>query len=85
MPITLDRDIHEEATAAVQSYLQDELDVSIGNLGAMAFVDFIVAEIGPSLYNRGVRDVQERLHAQIVDLDVNVSEAEFPSGRRLRR
>lgn len=78
MPIVLPPDARTEAVASLKAYLRDELDVEVGDLAAGGLLDFVLEEIGPSVYNRAVRDVQERLHAQIAEIDVEVHEEEFP-------
>lgn len=78
MPLSLPRDARTEAVASIRAYLHDELDVEVGDLAAGGLLDFVLEEIGPSIYNRAVRDVQERLQAQVAELDIEVHEEEFP-------
>ena len=78
MTIVLPPEARTEAVASLKAYLRDHLDVEAGDLAAGGLLDFVLEEIGPSVYNRAVRDVQERLHAHVAELDIEVHEEEFP-------
>jgi uncharacterized protein (DUF2164 family) len=41
-------------------------------------VDFLVDELGPPVYNQGVRDAQAYLQEKLSDLDGEVYEPETP-------
>ena len=77
MPISLAPDARTEAVTSIQAYLRDELDIEVGDLAAGGLLDFVLEEIGPSVYNGAVRDAQERLHAGVAELDIEVHEEEF--------
>ncbi|MEM1115385.1 MAG: DUF2164 domain-containing protein [Bacteroidota bacterium] len=78
MPLSLPPDARTEAVASLKAYLRDEMDTEVGDLAAGGLLDFVLEEIGPSVYNQAVRDVQERLHAQVAEIDIEVHEEEFP-------
>jgi len=46
---------------------------------------FFLEEIGPLVYNQAVADVQERLQARIMELDIEVHEDEFQYWRKFDR
>ena len=54
------------------------MDERIGNIAAGALLGFFLQEIGPSIYNRAVAEVQERLQARVAEIDIEVHEDEFP-------
>lgn len=85
MPIDLPKEIQEEAIASIQSYFLDYMDKPIGNIAAGALFQFFLEEVGPSVYNKAIADVQERLQARILELDIELHEVEFPSWRRSER
>jgi uncharacterized protein (DUF2164 family) len=58
------------------------MDERIGNITASALLGFFMEEIGPSIYNRAVTDVQERLQARLAELDYEVHEDEFSYWRK---
>ena len=89
MPISLSPEAREEAIASLQTYSQQNFDEQLGNLAASSLLDFILEEIGPSIYNWAIADVQERLQARIMEIDVELHEEEFAywgrQGRKARR
>ena len=84
MPITLPDDARTEATASIQRFFDDELDQDIGTLQAALVLDFVLAEIAPSVYNQALRDAQARMQTAAADLDVSLAETEFAHTAALR-
>ena len=55
----------EEKTVIIeqlQEYFRDELDQDLGNFDAEFLLNFILKELGPYFYNRGLYDAQAVLH-----------------------
>ena len=77
MSIELSKEDRAQAIASIERYFREQLDEKIGNIAAGGLLGFLLQEIGPSIYNRAVADVQERLQARVADLDFEVHEAEF--------
>lgn len=65
-----------------QRYFREHLQEKIGNVTAGGLLGFILEEIGPTLYNRGVADAQAHLQARVSDLDFEVHEEEFSYWRK---
>jgi len=61
------------------------MEERIGNIAAGALLGFFLEEIGPLVYNQAVADVQERLQARIMELDIEVHEVEFQYWRKVDR
>lgn len=49
---------------------------------AGGLLGFLLAEIGPSIYNQAVADAQQRLHERVTELDIDVHEEEFDYWRK---
>jgi uncharacterized protein (DUF2164 family) len=77
MAIELDKSQRPSAIASIERYFKEHLDQRIGNVQAGALLNFFLEEIGPSVYNRGVADAQERLQMRVMELDIEVHEDEF--------
>ena len=77
MSIELSKEDRAQAIASIERYFREHLDEKIGNIAAGGLLGFLLQEIRPSIYNRAVADVQERLQARVADLDFEVHEAEF--------
>ena len=82
MAIVLPDEATPALVAAIKRYFYDERDEEIGDLQASFFLDFVLKEIGPSIYNQAVRDAQARLLAVVADLDVTLYEPEPGPGPR---
>lgn len=82
MPIELSKEDRAQAIASIERYFRENMDERIGNIAAGALLGFFVEEIGPSIYNRAVADVQERLQARLAELDYEVHEDEFGYWRK---
>jgi uncharacterized protein (DUF2164 family) len=77
MTIELSKEDRQQAIASIERYFREQRDERIGNLEAGALLAYVLEEIGPSVYNRGVLDAQEKIQARVADVDFEVSEAEF--------
>ena len=77
MSITLPKDKQQQALASVQRYFREHMDEPIGNIAAAQLLNFFIEEIGPSLYNQAVTDVQERMQLRVSELDIEVHADEF--------
>jgi uncharacterized protein (DUF2164 family) len=83
MAIELDKETRARAIASIERWFQDERDERIGNIAAGALLGFLLEEIGPSVYNQAVAQVQERLMQRIGELDIEVHEDEFGYWRKI--
>lgn len=77
MTIELSKEARTAAIASIERYHQENLDEKIGNIRAAALLHFFLEEIGPSVYNLAVADVQERLIARATEVDIECHEDEF--------
>jgi uncharacterized protein (DUF2164 family) len=77
MTIELPNASRQAVIASIQRYFQENMDEPIGNLTAGALLGFFLEELGPLVYNKAVTDVQQRLQARIMEVDLEVYEDEF--------
>jgi len=82
MPIELPKDTRAQAVASIERWFREHMDEPIGNVAAGGLLGFFLEEIGPSIYNQAVADVQERLQARVAELDIEVHEDEFGYWRK---
>lgn len=54
--------------AKLQNYFRDELEFELSQFPAEFLLEFISKELGPSYYNKGLRDAQALLMSKIDDL-----------------
>lgn len=77
MTIEFSSETRRQAIASIQRYFEQNMEEKIGNITAGALLGFFLEEIGPSIYNKGVADTQERLQARVAEVDIEVHEDEF--------
>lgn len=76
MAITLPDETRTELVAALKWYFSDERDEDLGDLQASFMLDFVLKEIGPSIYNQAINDAQAVLSRAVADLDLTLYEPE---------
>ncbi len=77
MAITLPEQTKEDLTHSIKRYFLEERGEDIGDLQASLCLEFILKEIGPSIYNQAIRDAQSSLQNAVADLDLTLHEPEF--------
>jgi uncharacterized protein (DUF2164 family) len=77
MTIELSKEDRQQAIASIERYFRENIDQKIGNVAASGLLSFFLEEVGPSIYNKGVTDAQERMQVRVTELDFEVHEDEF--------
>ena len=77
MPITLDKETTARALGSLRRYCAEELDLELRELPAQLFLEFILKEIGPSIFNAALGDAQSFLRDRVADLDDACHQPEF--------
>ena len=77
MAISLSEEAQEALIAAIKAYFLEDHGEEIGDLKASLFLDFIVQEVGPSIYNQAIKDAQAQMQRAVADLDLTLHEPEF--------
>jgi uncharacterized protein (DUF2164 family) len=85
MTIELTKEDRAEAISSIERYFRENMEERMGNIAAGGLLGFFLEEIGPSIYNRAVADVQERLQARVSELDFEVHEEEFSYWRKYEK
>jgi len=68
-PIELNKQERADAMYSLKRYAAENFAEEMGDLKAGALLNYILEEIGPSIYNRAVRDAQRQLQQRVMDLD----------------
>ena len=82
MSIEITKEARQQAIASIERYFQENMDEKIGNVTAGALLGFFIEEIGPVIFNLAVAQVQERLQLRVMEVDLEVNEAEFQYWRK---
>jgi uncharacterized protein (DUF2164 family) len=88
MTLTLTDEMKARMVASVKRYSVETLDQELDEVGARLFLDFILREIAPSVYNLAIADAQAFLRDRLADLEATCYEPEFafwPKGTSVRR
>jgi uncharacterized protein (DUF2164 family) len=85
MAIELSPEAQTKALASIRRYFAEELELELGELPARLFLDFVIEEIGPSVYNAAIVDAQTYLRDRVVELEDALHAPEFPHWTDLRR
>ena len=76
MRIRLSDERRSSLLRSVQAYFADELDEPLSDFRAEALLDFFVRELGPPVYNQGVRDACGYMQEKLGDIEGEVFETE---------
>lgn len=77
-PIQLSDDAKKRAIASIRRYLTENLDEQIGDLKASLFLDYVLAEFGPTIYNQAIADARAFFVERAADLEAVCFHSEFP-------
>ena len=85
MAIELSKEDRQQTIASIERYFRENMDQKIGNVAASGLLSFFLEEVGPSIYNKGVTDAQERMQVRVTELDFEVHEDEFAYWRKYEK
>jgi uncharacterized protein (DUF2164 family) len=80
--LSLPDPVRKQAIAALQQYAADNFDEPLGDLKAGLLLDFILSELGPSVYNQAIADARGFFEDRTADLAAICFHDEFPTARR---
>lgn len=81
---SLSKEEKEYMVVRIQEYFELERGEEIGELGADQFLDYMVKELGPFLYNKGIHDARQMVEQKVMNLDEDLLSLERPAGRPSR-
>ena len=77
MAITLTPDTIKRLHGSIKRFAAEHLDEEMGDLKATLLLDFVLKEIGPSIYNTAIADAQTYFQGRVADLEGVCHEKEF--------
>jgi uncharacterized protein (DUF2164 family) len=66
--VELDKQETKEVVFSLQKYFKEELEQEISQMRARFLLDYILQEIAPLAYNRGVQDAEAYFRVKLEDL-----------------
>ena len=76
MKIRLSPDRRAGLLKAIKHHFKTEFDDPLSDFRAEGLLDFFVRELGPSVYNQGVRDAATFMQEKLGDIEGDVYERE---------
>jgi uncharacterized protein (DUF2164 family) len=80
-PIAIPEKSRTQAIASIRRWFAENTDEEIGDLKAAICLDYILAEIGPTIYNQAMTDARAFIEERAADLEGIGYQAEFPFWR----
>lgn len=75
--IPISDDARKRAIASIRRYFAENLDDEIGELKAALFLDYILTEHGPTIYNQAIADAKSFFDERSADLGAVCYRTEF--------
>ena len=79
MRIKLSPERRANLLRAIKEYSAAEFDEPLSDFRAQALLDFFIRELGPPVYNQGVRDACAYMQEKLTDVEGEVYEPETPA------
>ena len=77
-PVAIDDAARKQAIGSIRRYFSENLDDDVGDLKAALLLDYVLAEIGPTIYNQALADARRFFEERAADLDAMGYRSEFP-------
>jgi len=78
LSVKLSKEQKADLVGSVQAYFEEERSESIGELGAGQFIDFMIKELGPYIYNQAIEDSRKLIMDKMNQLDDELYTLERP-------
>lgn len=78
MRIRLSTDRRAALLQAVKDHFAEHFDEPVSDFRAEGLLDMFVRELGPPIYNQGVRDAAAFVQGKLSDIEGEVYEREMP-------
>jgi uncharacterized protein (DUF2164 family) len=74
MRIKLSPERRTSLVRAIKEYFSAEFDEALSDFRAEGLLDFFVRELGPPVYNQGVRDASSYMQEKLSDIEGEIYE-----------
>lgn len=75
--IAISADAKTHALASLKRYVSENFEQEIGDLKADLLLDYILRELGPTIYNQAIADARHFFQERTADLDAVCYRKEF--------
>lgn len=77
MTIEISKEARKDAIESIVRYFQENMEEKIGNVAAEGLLRYFFRRVGACRYNKAVSDVQDRLQARVMEVDIEIHQDEF--------
>lgn len=77
MAIELSKEARDRLIASIKRYFDEALELDVGDLKAALLLDYVLKEVGPSVYNQAIADARSRMSEMVDEIDSTCYEPEF--------
>lgn len=67
--LKISKENREKLTRSIKRYVAENLGEEIGDLKATLFLDYVIEEIGPYVYNQAIADAQAYMNDKVADIE----------------
>ncbi|MCF6411205.1 DUF2164 domain-containing protein [Pseudalkalibacillus salsuginis] len=78
MGLKIPKEERDQLVKNIQGYFIDERGEEIGDLAAGLMLDFILKDVGPYLYNQGVRDAKKLVQEKMFNVEEDMDALQRP-------
>jgi uncharacterized protein (DUF2164 family) len=84
LPLKLPREHKLQIISSIQHYFDTELSSEIGQLASENFLDFMLKELSPYLYNQALADARKVIEQKMISIEEELYALEkpLPSAKR---
>jgi uncharacterized protein (DUF2164 family) len=75
---TLDDDRRRQLSEQLQAFHRERFDEELSGFRAAEILEFVLAAVGPQVYNQAVQDARKYMQQKLDDLDGDVYAPESP-------
>lgn len=83
--ITISDDARKQALASLREQISEQFDEDVGDLKANLLLDYVLTEIGPTIYNQAIADARSFFEERVSDLSGVCYFEEFPTSVKRKR
>lgn len=78
MTFTLEDDRRQRLVEQIQAFHRERFDEELSPFRAAEILEFVLAAVGPQVYNQAVQDARKYMQQKLEDLDGDVFAPEDP-------
>lgn len=80
IPIKMSREERTKIIGHIQNYFEEERSEVLGDLAAGQILDFMLKELGPYAYNKGIADARRLINERVAQIEEDLYTLERPVG-----